>query len=592
MSISINKRLIQFFLMLAIGLSGFGGRRADAAEYMIQPEDVLSVRVSGEAGLSQNYTVDEKGEIQLDQVGKVRLAGLSVKDAKEKLNTELSKYLKLFELSVSVVGETGSRVLVYGAVGKPGTYKVRQGAKLLDVLAEAGQPTPAADTKRVSVGRKDGGKTETVDLDAVFKDPKLNLPIEAGDTITIPSRETRSVRVDGEVKNLIQIPLEIAPTASSAILAAGPTERSDWSRIALRRKDSSVPVILDLSRVRTGQLKDDFPLQEGDRLTVMSRFAGVVKVSGEVKNPGEKELNGSTKLWDLIMTQAGGFNEKADQMRVQILRGGKSAETFDLLAVSKGIRRSDDPKMVVEPGDEVFIPTGTVKVRGEVKTPGEWPLRSITNVWDFVTMAGGGFTDNADRSRVQITREGKPLRTVDLTAVADGKKSYDTPEFEILPGDEVSIPNDEPNRFAIVGGVKKPGRFTAKPGMRLYDAITLAESFTERASRKKLVIARADQFGPDGMLKAAPQDKTKKAKAKDDPEALGLVVIDIKKLMSGDLTQNVAINPGDRILVPEEALKGPGKPSFLQSIMQMVPLAGMFMGVGGGFGGFGGGGFR
>ena len=46
-----------------------------------------------------------------------------------------------------------------------------------------------------------------------------------------------------------------------------------------------------------------------------------------------------------------------------------------------------------------------------------------------------------------------------------------------------------------------------------------------------------------------------KSKKKDDPAAYGLVVIDVKKLLKADPSQNVALNPGDQILVPEKEPK-------------------------------------
>ncbi|MGV3722719.1 MAG: SLBB domain-containing protein [Actinomycetota bacterium] len=566
-------------------------------EYAIQNEDVIAVRVSGEPALSQNYVVDEKGYITLgDQVGKVRVAGLSSKQAQQRLNDELKKYLKVFEVSVLVVGETGSRALVYGEVAKPGAVKLRQGARLLDVLSEAGQPTDKADKRRITVARRDSEKSETVDLDEALRDPTKNLAIFPGDSITVPSRMSRSVRVDGEVVTAGPVALEDAGTAYAAVLRANPKPNADWARIVLRRKDSAVPMVLDLSRVRTGQLKDDLKLEEGDQLTVMTKFAGTATVRGEVTTPGEKDLNGSTQLWDFILKAGGGFTEKADRKRVQIVRDGQPAQVVDLVEISSGTRRSDDPKLLVEPGDVVFVPTGSAILRGEVATPGEKVLGNSRQLGDFIRSQGGGFTDLADRRKVQIIRDGKTVETVDLTLVASGQRSPDDPKLEVLPGDTVFIPNDEKNRFVIVGGVKKPGSYPIKPGMSIFDALQSAEGFSERATRKKIVIAPADRFGPDGQLKsmnAASGKQGKQSKKAENPEDLGLVVVDLKKLQAGDEKQYVAINPGDRIFIPEEAPQDQRrrKPSFLESVTRLLPFASLFMGAGVGYGGFGYGGF-
>jgi protein involved in polysaccharide export with SLBB domain len=577
------------FLLALAACVGSQVARAAPGDYVIQSEDVLSVRVSGEPALSQNYVVDEKGFITVgDQVGKVRVAGLTSRQAQERLHEELKRYLKVFEVSVLVVGETGSRVLVYGEVAKPGTVKLRQDARLLDVLAEAGQLTDKADRKRITVARRDGEKSETVDLDEALRDPARNLPIFAGDSITVPSKTSHSVRVDGEVTVVGPIPLEDAATAYAAVRRANPKPNADWTRVVLRRKTSEVPMVLDLSRVRTGQLKDDLKLQEGDQLTVMSKFAGTATLRGEVTTPGEKDLNGETQLWDFILKAGGGFTEKADRTRVQLVREGQPTQVIDLVEISSGVRRSDDPKLRVQPGDVIFVPTGTAILRGAVETPGEKVLGNTRQLGDFIRSQGGGFTSLADRTRVQIIRDGKTVQTVDLTQVANGQLSPDDPKLEVLPGDTVFVPNDEKNRFVIVGGVKKPGSYPVKPGMSIFDALQSAEGFSERASRKKIVIAPADRFGPDGQLKPPSNGGKSRGKKAENPEDLGLVVVDLKKLQSGDEKQYVAIHPGDRIFIPEEPPQDGRrrKPSFLESVTRLLPFASLFMGypVWGGYG--------
>jgi protein involved in polysaccharide export with SLBB domain len=581
-------------LLVLFALTVAAAPPAAAADYVIQPEDVVAIQVAGHEELTKNYPVDEQGSIIMAMVGKLRLSGLTVKQAQEKVTESLGKYLKLFEVKLSVVGELGNRVLVFGEVAKPGSIKVRQEGKLLDVLAEAGQPTPNADRKRISVARKGSEKTQIIDLDAVLADPSLNIPIEAGDTITVPAKISRSVRVSGEVRTPGMKPLDEVKTAWAAVSAAGVTEKADITRVALRRKGSDIPLMVDLTNARRGIIKDDLPLQEGDELTVLSKFAGTATIRGEVKTPGEKELSGQTQLWDFVLTAGGGFSDKADRKRVQVIREGEPTRALDLLAVERGIKRSDDPEYEIRAGDLVFVPTATANIRGEVKTGGERPIGTHTQLYDFIMIAAGGFNEDADRTNVMIKRGDKEI-TVNITEVANGTRSPDDPALEVLPGDQIFVPNNEKKLFVIVGGVAKPGRYPVRPSMTLLDALAEAGNLSPNASKKQFVVAPAELFNPDGTVKGLPKDPKEAAalaqKAKKDPSALGMRVVDIKALIKGDPTQNVPVNPGDRILVPEEPPRQQrNKPSFLQSILQMVPLAGMFMGVpsyGVGYGGFG-----
>lgn len=587
-------RSIQILIVLALCAGA-----ALAQEYRIQPDDVLSIKVTGEPNLSKEYTVNERGDITLELIGKVKAGGLTTRELKESLTTQLAKYLKIFEVTVGIASENGSRVLVFGEVAKPGPTRLRPGGRLLDVLAEAGQPTAGADVKRITVTRKAGGEPEVVDLEAVARDPKLNLELAVGDTIHVPSKAVNTVRVDGEVTNAGSRSLDEARTAYQAVQAAGPTPKADFSRIILRRKGSETPLTIDLTKVRTGQVKDDLKLEPGDQLTVMSRFAGFATLRGAVVSPGEKELNGTTQLWDLLIGPGGGFAPGADQMRVQVVRNGQTYKTFNLLPVQRGLRRSDDPEMEVRPGDLIFVPTAIGTLRGEVLKQGEQPIGASSNVLDFILNSGGGFTDKADRTKIRIIRENGEGHTVDLTAVESGVTPYDDPKLQVLPGDIVHVPNDDALRFLLVGGVKKPGAYRVKPGMTIFDAINLGEGFSDRAKRNVAVIAPAKLFDEEGNLRpdveSAGEDRKKKPRGKkkkddDDDKKLaegeidpkdaeeleekGLVVVNLRKLEKGDAKQIVRINPGDRIFIPEAPPPDARqrRPSILQSLLGLGSL--------------------
>ena len=60
------------------------------------------------------------------------------------------------------------------------------------------------------------------------------------------------------------------------------------------------------------------------------------------------------------------------------------------------------------------------------------------------------------------------------------------PDYLIDPKISVSIVAYRP--FFISGEVKKPGSYPYQPGLRLRQAISLAEGFTERASKSKIYV--------------------------------------------------------------------------------------------------------
>ncbi|MBW3622872.1 MAG: SLBB domain-containing protein, partial [Armatimonadetes bacterium] len=352
-------------------------------------------------------------------------------------------------------------------VTKPGPVKLGSNGKLLDALSEAGPLTANADPKRISILRKGVEKPELYDLDSVSNDRALNAALRAGDTITVPAKGSYTVQIDGEVRTAGMRSLDSANTLAAAVLAAGPNENADWSRVLLRRKGSAIPEEVDLSQVRAGTAKDEITLQPGDQITVLSRVLGNAKVIGEVKTSGDKPITGKTFLLDFIGTAGGGFSEKADPMRVEIRRPGQEPRTFDLMPVMRGEKISTDPEMEIRPGDTVFVPNGEktrFHIVGGVNKGGSFPVQPGMNLIDAITMAEG-FKPSATKKALVIapddpnderlktnaapvkkskkkSAEAAPaqgLIVVDLKKLIDGDGAQNV---EIKQGDQILVPED------------------------------------------------------------------------------------------------------------------------------------------------------
>lgn len=487
--------------LLAVALATLATWRPTLAdERKVQPESTLSIQVSGEPSLSREYKVNEQGEITMEMVGTIKVADLTVDEVKQKVTDELSKYLKLFEVTVAITSDLGVRAYVYGEVARPGAVRVRPGSTLLDVLADAGQPTANADKKRIKILQKATGAEIIRDLQAVIEDSKENVPIAGGDIITVPSTVTHLVQIDGEVRSPGMRSLEYFKTLYAMIQAAGPTEATDWTKIALRHKDSSTPMLVDLTDVRAGRAKDDIELKPGDHVTVMSRITGTALLRGAVSSPGEKILTDKLTVWDLIST------------------------------------------------------------------------------------AGGGFAPLANRAEVEIMRGGKVLQKVNLEEAAKGNAEYPDAQVQVEPGDVIFVPNNESRRFTIIGGVRNSGEHIIKPGMTLLDAIFAASGLTPNAIKDRVLFSPEDPKDPrlENLKRLSGLKRTSRAAAANREAAAAqagvplnaMAVVDLKKLLEGDQTQNFEIRPGDQILVPE---KQPRNGGFLTTALRVLPFARLFL---------------
>lgn len=111
-----------------------------------------------------DYLVDIDGNIDFPVLGKIKLIGLTVEEAKELLKEKLSEYLESPIINMRI---TNFRITILGEVSNPGTYFISgERATILEALGLAGDLTIKGQRENVMVIRDfNGTKTYTrVDL--------------------------------------------------------------------------------------------------------------------------------------------------------------------------------------------------------------------------------------------------------------------------------------------------------------------------------------------------------------------------------------------------------------------------------------------
>lgn len=107
-----------------------------------------------------SYTVNKNGYIDYPLTGLVEVKNLTVEQAKDKLQTELSKYVKGTALMVKL---SNFDITVIGEVARPGKFKVYQSEiSILEALALAGNVTNFAKNSAVKIVRRTDNGSEIV----------------------------------------------------------------------------------------------------------------------------------------------------------------------------------------------------------------------------------------------------------------------------------------------------------------------------------------------------------------------------------------------------------------------------------------------
>ncbi|MEN6583104.1 MAG: polysaccharide biosynthesis/export family protein [Armatimonadota bacterium] len=177
----------------------------------------------------------------------------------------------------------------------------------------------------------------------------------------------------------------------------------------------------------------------------------------------------------------------------------------------------------------------TVRVYGAVNRPGEVEFKDGDKILDALAGAGSYQADNAWLEQCTVTHKDsdKPI-TIDIKKMIAGDL---TQNFQLQKGDTIYIPPaDYRNKFYVLGQVYRPGIYDLKDKTSVLSAVSLAGGPTERGVLRSTVVVRGDPAKPERV----PCDLT-------------------KLFDKADLKQDIILQPGDVVIVPESKRPDWGK---------------------------------
>lgn len=191
-------------------LAGLLETKADP--YHIGPQDILLVTVWDHPELTlplgqfrtdaaTGMVVDEQGFLYYPYVGRVKVGGLTVVQARELLTTKLDSVLQKPQVDVKVLAFRSQKIFINGEVRNPGTYTLTDvPMTLAEAIARVGGFLPTADQSRLTLTR--GSKTWNLDLlDLLGKGSLVDhILLKDGDALMVHNRAEAPVYVLGEVR--------------------------------------------------------------------------------------------------------------------------------------------------------------------------------------------------------------------------------------------------------------------------------------------------------------------------------------------------------------------------------------------------------
>lgn len=433
----------------------------DPEKYFVGPSDILAVNIWISPPLSFTLTVTPEGTLIVPTVGEVRIADLTLADAKMKILGEIHKKYLSGNATATLVMPRPIVVAVTGIVLNPGLYTLNAVDRANRAIEEANRPSRTQNqgdvgsilndmsTRNIVLKHRDGtvSKVDVAKFLAT-KEDQWNPYLREGDVVIVPRKKWAKnvIGVYGEVNVPGRIEFVRGDSLKDAIrLAQGFTRLAivdsiEFSRLDLDGNKATTSVI-SANALFSGSIPD-FPLEPGDRVVVRARpdlrEDYRVHVYGEIRYPGTYPITkNKTRLNEIIRT-AGGFTEFSDLKsatlnrrsvapgdieldRLMSFRGGVAPEdslyyvTETELRIRKEIVNVDFQKLfvdhdttqdvVLQSEDYIFIPSvkKTIYVFGQVVSPGHIPYAPGEGV-SYYVQKSGGFTDDARRGDLKVIK--------------------------------------------------------------------------------------------------------------------------------------------------------------------------------------------
>ncbi|NCA30914.1 MAG: hypothetical protein EBS93_09410 [Chitinophagia bacterium] len=542
---------------------------ATPLNYEIGPNDVIKLVVYGVQEYSNDLTVSKEGKIQVDNVGQIKVAGLTIEAAKTRIKQQMAAtaYSSLArgesKLDISLGDIRTIHITVIGAY-KSGTYNVSSLSNVISALSEAGGPNAIGSYREIEVIRNNKIFTK-VDLYRFLQygDQSQNIGLKDNDIIRVPAYKNR-IELTGEVKRpgIFEV---IGNESFNQILeyAGGFSDNAYSAMVKIIQKNDKEKSVKDLSKLEFGKYQP----KSGDVVSIskiINRYQNRVVLSGAVYRPDVYELQPGMRIADLI-NKADGLKEDAFTGRAQLIRTKPNLlKEMISINLSKALEKNTTENILLQREDELYI-NSILEIRdslkvdlfGEVKTVGSFNYIDSMTVKDLILMAGG-FTYAANKN-IEVARlvqygdkvENNQVTTIFKTEI-NGDLSFNPGQENIVlqPLDVITITKKVgytlPEVITISGQIQSTGKYTLSSRVeRVSDIVKRAggligEAYGEGAyiKRKRFDI---DSLKSDETKTSIELAYTRKFKAKQEADKNS--ILNTPTATSAMGTTDIDLNP-------------------------------------------------
>ena len=334
-------------------------------DYILGPGDIINIKVSREIkNLDNTSSIDESGTITLSRLKRIYVAGLTINELSQLLNTKYKEFVINPDIEIRISKYRPVRIFIDGEIENPGLYLL------------SGSLNPQSYSLR------------TFQSDDK-RDDKLNnfLPIDQ-------VKDNSNSRLN-----------DYFPTLFDAIrVAGGITFFTDLSNIEITRQENlsngggRKKTEIDFAKVITeGDITKNIRIYDGDviklkkskkpfsaqlkraiKTNLNPRFIQVF-VYGRVENPGIKSVTKSSSLLDAI-DLAGGTKVLKGKLSFTRFNQDGSIDKRKFSIPRNSAKRGSYTNPILKPGDILFVGKSKLNVATEILNETTAPFLGIYSI--------------------------------------------------------------------------------------------------------------------------------------------------------------------------------------------------------------------
>jgi protein involved in polysaccharide export with SLBB domain len=449
--------------------------------YVLDYGDVLEIQITEQRISSDKYEIKRDGSIQLKEIGKISIAGLSLEEAGELIKSRVKDVFTGTEAFISLINVRDIQVVVTGNAFNPGIYSLSGNSNVFYALSMAGGLSEDGSYRQIEHIRNNN-VIDSIDLYSIFIRGYANFKnrLQSGDIILVKPRLNIVNAISG-VKRPGLYEMKDGESYSDLISYANGLHSNanlDFIKIQSIEKGKLVSNTFESAK-ELYKIK----IKHNDNLIIDEFKLMTVKLNGAIKFPGTYITPLNMPLSQLI-EQAGGYQNNAypfggflnNETAMKVSKDAKNRTYKELLRniidiknisdssgtsismILKELKEAKDVGRIIvefdldvikskpefdtilEDGDEITIPfnTNQVYVYGETNNSGSVRYEPNANLSYYINNSGG-LRKTAEKKAIFLVQPNGHTKVITMSSKL-GNLISEKDDVLIYPGSLIFVP--------------------------------------------------------------------------------------------------------------------------------------------------------